>query len=531
MGQRIPTNGSSSWQISEQATSKGLTRHARIRRLVTPMGLEPMVSSISSPPTIVLANSKVAGAPECYRPDETSVRDKLRVGQNVDIWSLGCVYSEAARWVKSHYKGVVQYRNERKDEISKIAEFQDADCFHDGSKVLITVKESHIKSTTNLRTEDYITRAVVDRMITNMLDVAPARPTAANLWYISKGIVSDARNQLQLATFPSGERRASRSGLSRGRTVPEHTPPSPPVLPPRFSAPDSPDFDRLHQRGSSTPHRPERLSTPSRISSSHLLESPSPNGRGEQHGHSPDFIAEDSQWTSHSPGSGAQQRSVDIPRFAGRGDASARETTKRSSQHSVSTTPQAGMSGMGTSWESGSMSTMNGGYQRGARKRHSDNSESYSSSPILGQAGANRRSSSPDVIDRREFPPKSHSRYNSQRESSHSRVVSDNSDLSTMTSTGAHRSNTETFTAHPHSQHRPPPAPTQHTEQYSTPPVAPEHWSVEEALDWKRERKETGRHRPIPNPQLHDRLRKRDHVRHPPIAICLGHANFLNRSF
>jgi hypothetical protein len=86
--------------------------------------------------------------------------------------------------------------------------------------VLIAVRESHRNSTTNLRTEDYITKVVVDRMITDMLEVALARPTAANLWYKSKGIVSEARNQLQLATYPSGERRASRSGLSPSRTVP-----------------------------------------------------------------------------------------------------------------------------------------------------------------------------------------------------------------------------------------------------------------------------------------------------------------------
>ena len=371
-------------------------------------------------------------------------------------------------------------------------------------------------------------------MITNMLDVAPARPTAANLWYISKGIVTDARNQLQLATFPSGEGRAtgSRSGLGRSRTVPENTPPSPPVLPPGVSPPDSPDFERSHQRGRRIPNRPKMLSTHSRISSSHLLESPSPNGREEQQGHSPDSIAEDSEWTARSPGSGVQQRSADFPRTAGQGNASPRDPTKRSSQHSVSTAPQGGMSGMGTSWESSSMTMMNGGYQSGARKRHSDNSETYSSSTILGQAGANRRSSSPDEIDHR--APKSHSRYNSQGESSHSRVVSDNSDFFTMTSTGAHHSNTENFTTHPHSQHQPPPTPTQHTEHNSTPPVTPPHerWSVEEALAWKRKRKgKFGRHTAIPNPQLHDRLRKRDHVGHPSTAVCLGHANDLNRYF
>lgn len=457
------------------------------------------------------------------------MRDKLRVGQNVDIWSLGCVYSEAARWVKHHYKGVIQYRNERKDEISKIAEFQDADCFHDGSKVLLAVRESHRTSTTNLRTEDYITKVVVDRMITDMLEVAPARPTAANLWYKSKGIVSEARNQLQLATYPSGDRRPSRSGLnlSRSRTVPEHTLPSPPVPPPHFSPPDSPNFERSHQRGSWKPYRPKRISTHSRISSNHLLDSPSPNEREEQQAHSPDSIAEDSQWAAHSPGSGLQQRSVDIPeevnrgiipRFAGRGDASPREMTKRSSQYSVSTAAQLGPSAMGTSWEHDSMTIMNGGYQRGARKRYSDNNENYCPSPILGQAGGGRRSSSPDEIDHREFPPKSHSRYNSQGEASHSRIVSGNSDLSTMTSTGTHHSNTETFTSSPHSQHQPLPD----TVNNSTPPITPppERWSVEEALDWKSERKETRKHRAIPNPQLHDRLRNRDHVGHTPTAIC-----------
>lgn len=190
------------------------------------------------------------------------------------------------------------------------------------------------------------------------------------------------------------------------------------------------------------------------------------------------------------------------------------------------------MTGMGTSWEHGSMS-VNGGYPRRALKRYSDNNESYCPSPILGQGGANWRSSSPDEIDHREFPPKSHSRYNSQGEPSHSRVISDSSDLSTMISTGAHHSNTETFTSYPHSQHQSLPPTAQHTVNNSTPPVTPppERWSVEEALKWKSERKETGKHRAIPNPQLHDRLRERDHVGHPPTAICLGHANDVNRYF
>lgn len=460
-----------------------------------------------------MANTYAAGAPECYRPDETSVRDKLRVGQNVDIWSLGCVYSEAARWIKNHYKGVVLYRNERREEISKIPGFQDADCFHDGNRILTAVRESHKKSTTNLRTEDYITKTVVDRMIADMLDVAPARPTAANLWYKSKGIVSEARQQLQLAnTFPSGERRASRSTLSRSRTVPEHTPPTPPNPPPGISPPDSPGFERSYQRGSRTQYRPKRISTHSRTDSNHALESPSLIEREEQQGQSPGSISEDRLWTAHSPASGS--RVASSSRFAGQGDPFGIETTKRSSQNSAYVGSQLGSSGMVTSREHDTMAMMNGGSLRGTRNRYSNNSEGSFSSPILGKAGTNRRSSSPDEMDHTGFMSRGHSRHISRgEESSHSRVASDNSTLATMVSAVSYPSNTGTSNYFPQLQHSHPPVPPQHTINNSTPPVTPpERWSVEEALEWKSDRKETGRPKAIPNPQLHDRLRKRNHV-------------------
>ncbi|KAL1635093.1 hypothetical protein SLS56_001845 [Neofusicoccum ribis] len=58
--------------------------------------------------------TRTYGAPECFRVDGVVGSLNISVKQNVDIWSLGCVWSEAAVWVISGKQG----------------------CFHDGTKVL-----------------------------------------------------------------------------------------------------------------------------------------------------------------------------------------------------------------------------------------------------------------------------------------------------------------------------------------------------------------------------------------------------------
>lgn len=104
-----------------------------------------------------------------------------RVRQNVDIWSLGCIYSEAACWIKYGSHGVEKCRRERRADTSKIAGLEDTDCFHDGEKVLQAVLGSHAKSKTNLRPEDTITEAVITTMVTDMLALPVGRRTASGL--------------------------------------------------------------------------------------------------------------------------------------------------------------------------------------------------------------------------------------------------------------------------------------------------------------------------------------------------------------
>jgi hypothetical protein len=121
------------------------------------------------------------------------------------------------------------------------------------------------------------------------------------------------------------------------------------------------------------------------------------------------------------------------------------------------------------------------------------------------------------------FKPTRHSRHISRGESSHSRVASDNSTLSTTLEPVAQPPHTESPIPIPQMQDRSSAPAVQGTANSLTPP--PERWSVEEALEWKRDRKDSGIQKPIPNPQLHDRLRKRDHVCYS--LFTLGRANIM----
>ncbi|RQM04828.1 hypothetical protein DH86_00003915, partial [Scytalidium sp. 3C] len=87
--------------------------------------------------------SRTYGPPECYRGDDFMEQTALKVNPKVDIWSLGCVFSEALIWIRYGYTGVKSYRQERKAETDRIPGFKDGDCFHNGLDVLNTVSKWH----------------------------------------------------------------------------------------------------------------------------------------------------------------------------------------------------------------------------------------------------------------------------------------------------------------------------------------------------------------------------------------------------
>jgi hypothetical protein len=168
----------------------------------------------------------LAGAPECYRADDWVEQSDITVKQNVDIWSLGCVYSEAARWVAGGYNGIKEYRLERKAETNLIRNFRDGDCFHDGEKALRAVHRSHKKTRESLGRQDHITERAIDIMIAEMLGPSAGRPSAMQAWLKSQRILDDAQEEL--------DQGGEISARLRGETYSKHqeSPPLPPQLPP-----------------------------------------------------------------------------------------------------------------------------------------------------------------------------------------------------------------------------------------------------------------------------------------------------------
>jgi hypothetical protein len=131
------------------------------------------------------------------------------VNQSVDIWSLGCVYSEAARWVVSGDKGLEEYRAERKFETGAIRGFKNADCFHNGEKALKAVHKCHERIIASLRCQDCITALAINVVIRPMLEVSAGRPTAMPVWMNSQRTIEDAKARLskilEAHTYSSGK--------------------------------------------------------------------------------------------------------------------------------------------------------------------------------------------------------------------------------------------------------------------------------------------------------------------------------------
>lgn len=168
------------------------------------------------------------------------MHDTVIEGQNSDIWSLGCIYSEAARWLKDGHRGILTYQQERQAETSQIHGFRDGDCFHDGEKILPCVRKCHRSSVRNLRAEDYITRPVIDVLVGDMMGNAQARSTAFRLYQRSRQLVTDAKADLYGARAdPEPLTTPSFHGRPRNRSVTVPTansrPPPPPKLPPGYS--------------------------------------------------------------------------------------------------------------------------------------------------------------------------------------------------------------------------------------------------------------------------------------------------------
>ena len=106
------------------------------------VGLVPTVCLHNSSPSILVLN-RLAGAPETWRLDDKNGPLPLQVRQRIDLWSLGCVFSEAAVWSCSGWHNVERYRCQRKQEVQARMRHKGECIFHDGTKSLKVVHEKH----------------------------------------------------------------------------------------------------------------------------------------------------------------------------------------------------------------------------------------------------------------------------------------------------------------------------------------------------------------------------------------------------
>jgi hypothetical protein len=116
-----------------------------------------------------------------------------------DVWSLACVYSEAAVWVVQGRTGLSRYRLQRTtatNAVEKLRETSHAGCFHDGTKVLQEVLETHVKIRRRRRNNDHITDKVLD-LVEDMLGDESSRPEACRVYEKSRTYLKTASRLLQ----------------------------------------------------------------------------------------------------------------------------------------------------------------------------------------------------------------------------------------------------------------------------------------------------------------------------------------------
>ena len=136
------------------------------------------------------------GAPEAHRVRDPKNFFRLEVKQSVDIWSMGCVFSEVATWVCHGWKRVLEYRKRRQAELKEL-DFECGDFFHNGHSVLNAVSDIHKSIKPSLRRDDNVTAKVLERLVDDML-LYESRPNAKFFYEKSEKIIQEAKSHLKV---------------------------------------------------------------------------------------------------------------------------------------------------------------------------------------------------------------------------------------------------------------------------------------------------------------------------------------------
>ena len=118
---------------------------------------------------------------------------RLEVGKGVDVWSLGCVFSEVVTWVVFGLTELQHYRHRRRRELGQTLGLSAGHAFHDGSSVLISVVDNHKRLKEDRSVDDHLTPDVID-LINSMVAESQQRLTSQHAYQKSMRIIQKAKD-------------------------------------------------------------------------------------------------------------------------------------------------------------------------------------------------------------------------------------------------------------------------------------------------------------------------------------------------
>ena len=134
----------------------------------------------------------------------------MRVGQQVDLWSLGCVFSEVAIWIDGGWRKVEEYRRLRQEEATKTLGKDHGEVFHNGQHVLNIVERSHMNIASKVRKDDFVTSRVLRGPVSVMLkEKSQDRTEAPRLYGQTDEILREGENELRSFLGKSGSNAGS----------------------------------------------------------------------------------------------------------------------------------------------------------------------------------------------------------------------------------------------------------------------------------------------------------------------------------
>lgn len=253
---------------------------------------QPSVSQLNDPSDIDAFGTRAYGAPETFRSHNDAESSPLQVTPAVDVWSVGCVFSEASVWAHHGWKRVFEYRRQRSVEIEDKGGDEGEETFHFDGSILDAVDNIHQDMLGKHRANDHITRSVLHDLVIDMLQ-HDARPSARFVFEKSKRLIKVAERKFGVSVAghvgdTNGELVRFNEATNKTRSPPQapyhYRPRAETDLP--LGEPPPPDDDYApsssSSRSQSSPcrHHHKSKSQSSKLGSNGVLESSQSGGQG-----------------------------------------------------------------------------------------------------------------------------------------------------------------------------------------------------------------------------------------------------------